>query len=280
MSLDTIKNALSAGLGYVPVIASYAERDGFLIGSAAVPPDVDPGLPEEAGAPVDFVIDPARRAMVIRVDGHEPCFVHPIDGPSSLVFRMVCSISDEDEWRAIRDGGDAAAMVVLFNGQPDAKGHLTFGEIGIEHMDDLALIEVAATSSDRAATIRLAREMRREPGWVPENLHDAVFEIGVASSDAPCPIEMGYEIDLTGKWGPLLDRFPQARAAVQLARERGGAAKLLLREIVEEDIAMAQIRWEGAFMEMVSVEADGTFHRLSPNSLTGHLPPLSPVMEL
>lgn len=280
MSLETIKNALSAGLGYVPVIASFAERDGILIGSAAVPPDVDPDLPDEAGAPIDFVIDPARRAMVIRVDEHEPCFVHPIDGPTSLVFRMVCSISDEDEWRAIRDGGDAAAMVLLLNGQPDAKARLSFDEIRIEHMGALALVEVAATSSDRAATIRLAREMRGESGWVPENLHDAVFEIGVGSSDAPCPIEMGYEIDLTGKWGPLLDRFPQAGAAVQLARERGGAAKLLLREIVEEDIAMAQIRWEGAFMEMVSVEANGTFHRLSPNNLAGHLPPLSPVMEL
>lgn len=279
MSAGIVEKALTDSLGYLPVLTSIAAENGLLIGSAAVPPDVDPDIPDEEGAPIDFVIDPARRAMVIRIDGHEPCFVHPIDGPASMVMRMACSISDEGEWGDIRDGGDAMAMALLFNGQPDPKGALTFDALKIEPVGDVALVELTATSNDRAATARLARELRAQDGWVPENFRDAIFEIGVGSSDAPCPIEMGYEIDSLEKWLPALDRFPQARAAVGIARDSGAAGNFLLHEIVEGDMAIARVKWEGTFPDMISVDTNGIIHRLSPNTMLTQLPDDTPAME-
>lgn len=87
--------------------------------------------------------------------------------------------------------------------------YLAFEAIKIDQRGDVVLVELTASVSDRAATFRMAREMLREDGWVRENLRDATFELAVRSSDAPCPIDMGHEIDALDKWEPLLAHFSQ-----------------------------------------------------------------------
>lgn len=78
---------------------------------------------------------------------------------------------------------------------------------------------------------------------------------------------MGNEIDAMEKWPCLLDDFPQANAAVEVARDQGAQGSYLLRELVEGDIAVVHVRWEGGYPGLVSMDANGVIRMISGNDL-------------
>lgn len=269
MSATLIEKALTSTLGYLPEIETLTQ-DGDLIVGMVITPDGE--TLDDPGTQIGFVIDPARRAMIIRIDDRDPHIVHPIDGPDQMTLRMAVRITDHLEWSDIRDHGEEQAMELLFGGQPAADGQLSFDGLEIKQLREMALIELQASSRDRSATARLAREMRKERGWVPSSFRDAVFEIGVGSSTSPGPDSMGYEIVHMESWPVLLHDFPWARVALEIGKREDAKGRAMVDELVEDDIAVVHGSWDSGLPDIVSVDRQGTIRRISYDGLASHLP--------
>lgn len=269
MSAPMIEKALTSTLGYLPEIETLTQDGDLIVGSGITP---DEETLDDPGTQIGFVIDPTRRAMIIRIGDRDPHIVHPIDGPDQMTLRMAVRITDQLEWSDIRDHGEEQAIELLFGGQPEANGKLSFDSIEIKQLREMALIELQASSSDRAATARLAREMRRKDGWVPKSFRDAVFEIGVGSSTAPGPDSMGYEIVNMESWSVLLNDFPWARVALEIGKREDAKGRAMVDELVEGDIAVVHGSWDRTLPDIVSVDRQGTIRRISYDGLASHLP--------
>lgn len=265
------ETVLAKTVGYVPEDVCVTREGDRIIGTAKPTHNANVELGDETLA---FVIDQATRTMAISLNGGTPDLVHPIDGPDRMTLRMAVRIIDEEEWddREIKSGIEA--MSLLFGGQPEAESCLKWDDIRITRKEDLALIELDAASTDRMATAAYVRRLRGDLGYVPVNLREAVFEIGVGSSEAPCPSDLGYEIIGTQCWPGFFEDFPQASAALRLASGDKAPSIHVLDELIEGDIALAYAPSEpGLFRHrLASVDAEGREFLIDRRDLQAVMP--------
>ena len=142
------------------------------------------------------VCDPATGSAVIRTDGGDHiALVRLGEMPDRAMSLVFVRVTDEDEFaRSWSEGcvfrdpdGDPGARLVS----------------SVRRSGDRGTICIEADVRDPQLLCRTAREMRQDvwgdgESWVPASLSEAIFEIAMASSDAPSPDSCGYEIVSAG----------------------------------------------------------------------------------